>query len=436
MGTVSPNFVTIDTFLEEQQSQCQHAAKAFEQIVDKLQALVEKVCKDVTTRARVNEDAPISTSRETASDGDGGKGRAAPSKHRSKSMSQVKDEHQQRIAAVRQAQAEEQQLGDFIRLADYIAVSNCYLLTLASCERLLEVLTTPRKNGLWITSVEYGEEDMQFSPPLKTFTTSITQMLELMINNIHAVPRLLYMRPFKPYFQSGRVEGPDVAKLVRNATHWIKMGGEIEEVIKADFERATAYAQQFEEYRVIHVFGEFWDFEAYADRMHGNESFKETVVAFKADMAQLNKWFRELDRMRIAGTERNLHVDSKTLKNTLTPITQRSLDKCRGLLLQVARDRCVASLQEYQQTMRDLGEQPRSLRDFADYVDNVNRVRDGSRDMELRAAQVNEMYDLLDKYEVKIPSQDAVKKDDLKEAREAFSARVDEANGARPAPPC
>ena len=52
-----------DTFLEDQQSQCQHAAKAFEQIVDKLQALVEKVCKDVTTRARVNEDTPVSSVR-------------------------------------------------------------------------------------------------------------------------------------------------------------------------------------------------------------------------------------------------------------------------------------------------------------------------------------------------------------------------------------
>ena len=64
---------------------------------------------------------------------------------------------------------------------------------------------------------------------MRTFNTSLTTMLEAMINNIHAVPRLLYMRPFKPYFQSGRVEGPDVAKLVRNATHWIAMQGELEQ---------------------------------------------------------------------------------------------------------------------------------------------------------------------------------------------------------------
>ena len=99
------------------------------------------------------------------------------------------------------------------------------------------------------------------------------------------------------------------------------------------------------------------------------------MVNFKQDMAQLNKWFKDLERMKLSGIERNLYIDTKTLKQLLTPITVRSLDKCRGLLLQVARDRCVASLHEYQQRMRDLGEQPRSLRDFADYCDNVNKVQ-------------------------------------------------------------
>ena len=127
-------------------------------------------------------------------------------------MSAVREENNRRIAAVKQAQAEAQQLGEFIRLADYMCVSGCYLLTLSSVERLLDVLTTPRKNGLWVTTVEYGEDDMVFSPPLKVFTSSVTNMLELMVNTIRAVPRLLYMRPFKPYFSSGRVEGPDVAK--------------------------------------------------------------------------------------------------------------------------------------------------------------------------------------------------------------------------------
>ena len=44
--------------------------------------------------------------------------------------------------------------------------------------------------------------------------------------------------------------------------------------------------------------------------------------------------------------------------------------------------------------------------------------------------QVNEMYDLLDKYEVKVPAADSVKKDDLKEAREVLGGKTGEAEGA------
>ena len=50
--------------------------------------------------------------------------RTLPAKQRSKSMSRVKEEQQARLAAVRQAAAEAQMLGDFIRLADYMTVPN------------------------------------------------------------------------------------------------------------------------------------------------------------------------------------------------------------------------------------------------------------------------------------------------------------------------
>ena len=209
-------------------------------------------------------------------------------------------------------------LGDFIRLADYMTVSCCYLLTLSTAERLLELLSTPRKTGLWITTVEFGKSGMAFTPPQAHFMGSLQSLLEGMINNIHAVPRLLYMRPFKPYFPDvAKLVGPDVARLVREADAFQAAQERIEQVttnaaskalpplpashpspvphphpprieqvVLEDFERATTYAQQFEEYRVIHCFGEHWSFDAYAERQQ-TATFKESVVAFKQDMAQV-----------------------------------------------------------------------------------------------------------------------------------------------------
>ena len=104
LAPISGSHTTIENFLDDHSAQCAAATKAFEQIVDKLQALVEKVCKDVTTRARVDPDAPISTSRDAATDGEGGKGRQAPAKHRTKSMSQVKEEHAHEAARIIRSQ--------------------------------------------------------------------------------------------------------------------------------------------------------------------------------------------------------------------------------------------------------------------------------------------------------------------------------------------
>ena len=73
-------------------------------------------------------------------------------------------------------------------------------------------------------------------------------------------------------------------------------------MIEEDFERATSYAQQFEEYRVVHCFGENWNYEAYAQSQQ-TATFKAAVVNFKQDMAQLNKWFKDLERMKLSGIE-------------------------------------------------------------------------------------------------------------------------------------
>ena len=98
----------------------------------------------------------------------------------------------------------------------------------------------------------------------------------------HLAPPSLYR-----YFPDvAKLVGPDVARLVREADAFQAAQERIEKVVLEDFERATTYAQQFEEYRVIHCFGEHWAFDAYAERQQ-TATFKESVVAFKQDMAQV-----------------------------------------------------------------------------------------------------------------------------------------------------
>jgi len=168
------NAGSIDPFMDEQAQMRAHAAKAFEQIVDKLQALIEKVCKDVTTRAKISDGGSALVPTE------GGPVKTAGKSAKTQSMAAAKKEAAERAAAVRQAQTEAQMLGDFIRLTDYMAVSSCYVLVVETAEDFLSGLLQPRhKNGVWVTSVDFGPGCMTFSPPLDYFHGAVGAMLEV-----------------------------------------------------------------------------------------------------------------------------------------------------------------------------------------------------------------------------------------------------------------
>ena len=86
---------------------------------EKLQALLEKVCEDVTTRARVTDNFDGGLGGEGGEDEQGGKARSGGGE-KSKSMFAMKQEELERRRNLKKAEEEADLLGDFIRLADYI----------------------------------------------------------------------------------------------------------------------------------------------------------------------------------------------------------------------------------------------------------------------------------------------------------------------------
>ncbi len=78
-----------------------------------MQALIEKVCKDVTTRAKISDDAGTGLVP-------GGEGGAPLKSAKTKSMAAARQEAEERAAAVHEAQEEARLLGEFIRLTDYM----------------------------------------------------------------------------------------------------------------------------------------------------------------------------------------------------------------------------------------------------------------------------------------------------------------------------
>jgi hypothetical protein len=61
----------------------------------------------------------------------------------------------------------------------------------------------------------------------------------------------------------------------------------------------------------------------------------------RRDMHRQREWRNELERMKIGAVVGCLFVDSKSLRNELSPTTAMTLDKIKGLLLAMARATCL-----------------------------------------------------------------------------------------------
>ena len=76
----------------------------------------------------------------------------------------AKEAVKERARRLRLAAVEEDMLGDFIRLVDYMAVESLVLIALNTNRELLESLQQTRKQGLLLTAVSFGEGAMDFMP--------------------------------------------------------------------------------------------------------------------------------------------------------------------------------------------------------------------------------------------------------------------------------
>eukprot|EP00736_Rhodelphis_marinus_P004047 Rmarinus@m.11564 len=401
-----------EEFMSLQTGERAQAAKGFESIIDQLQAKLEKVCEDVNARARLSDDALLGGGVDAIGDVTVGM-----SKDKSKSMVAVKQEQLARLRAVRQAQAEARQLGDFIRLADYMAVESLVTLTINTNKEFLEILQAERKNGLFFTTIGYIPSGISFSPAQDAIISMVSSMSEGMINTVNVVPRLLYMRVFKPYFSGQSITGPTTASTIRTSNVFQGIRTDTDAVILRSFSESAEYAQYFNRFREIYEFGQSWNEVEFEQANH-------SVREFKQHMTRMRKWGTEIDRMKVSNVVGILHVDSKKLRSSLLPITVEALNVMKQCLLKRAREQCVEVLNIYNSRIRKLSERPKNLDQFAEYCAYKQGLTDESRTLHSTLTQVDEMYDLLQAYDVKVPSADQVKVDDLHSIQETFQASL------------
>ena len=413
----STSAYSIEDFDQLQQQRRAEAARAFEQTEEKLQAALEKVCEDVTTRARVSDGADM-----------GGEEGDVKGGSKSKSMFAMRQEHLERQRALRKAEEEAQMLGDFIRLADYILVENLVLLAIDSVDGFLQMLrdnkTNATQKAMFMTSIHFvssPEPDIGFLPSKDQISKTLKDMQEGVINTINAVPRLLYNRGFKPFFEGQGVTGPNAEKIVIESAEYITILDGTDEQLDLDFQDSREQAEDYEQYREVAIFGDTWDYQDYMNT-------GPTPADMHRVMKDLKTWDSNVkDKMRKQKIVGMLHVDGKKLQSTLVPITENSLENMRDYLKMQAREKCETLLEQYKDNVKQLADRPTRLDQFSQFCDNKERIKEAGRLMSKEKDEVDRMYALMADFKVKMEATDQVNREDLQKEVDEYASRSYEA---------
>ncbi|TYZ58010.1 hypothetical protein PybrP1_003505 [[Pythium] brassicae (nom. inval.)] len=405
-------------FVEYQATKRTEAAKQFEACIERLQAIIQKVCADVKSLARGAASSSSSDPHDDAlADAAALGGSGAHEK--TKSIVAVKSEQQQRRKLLLRARAEAAMISDLIRLVDYVAVESFVVLAVQSCREFLHELNKmPRKTGLFETTIFFGDDATVFAPTSEQIQHIVVSMTDDIVGTVNAVSRVLYLRPFAPYVASAVADAPHVGATISASADFQQIRRELAAKIGADYSEAAEYVRIFDTVRPIFEYDKRWDLDAYAQRAH-------TVATLKADMLQMSTWEKELEKMRAGQTIGILHVESRKLKQALIPMTAAKLDAMKGLVKDLARAKCKSQLGEYKQRIQALLQRPQHLKEFAAHVERVQVLKLKHKALAKNTNVVDELYRLLGHYGVRITSEDMVQLDDLRSVQESYRDETD-----------
>ena len=414
--------ITIEQFHEAQKDLRSKSSKTFDEIIEKMEEILVQLCEDVTSRSRV----PDMNASENIEAYLSGKIPALEaeddlSAKKSKSMVEAQEEEEKRQRALKKAREEADMLGNFIRVSDYMAVEALVTLSKKLLDKF-KVTLQETKSILFLVSLLFkgdGSGDIIFEPSQQSIMNVLNANTEEMVTTVSQVPRLLYMRKFKVYFDNmdkfkmdEHLRQLHVGRVLQKDEVFNSIKSQIEAMLHNDFLKALEYGKEFEGLKTWYKFGKGWD-EKYAEKRH-------TVQEFTEKIKQVNDALLDLKRMNFVQEKGILFIDSKQLRNTLQPIMETIYEQIKTSISVTSREMCLELNKKFIERVRIMKEEPTKLKDFAKFIDSHNKIRKETRQLMSAADEVEKMNELAAKNKVEMDRADQVALESLKEIKDEF----------------
>ena len=335
----------------------------------------------------------------------------------------LKEEAARRRADQKRANKEVGLLAQFIRLVDYMVVQNLVRLFISTYSLFLDTIDNlESRSGLFEISIAFNDEGTAFVPSCSTVLTTLIDFVKKTRAMIDTVPRILYWPTTKTYIPPGLItDAPRIGEVVMNDSTFVTTDDTIITKIKADFHKAHAQAELYSVVRPIYEADKVWDPEAFDQREH-------TVQTLKEELENLRRLENEMDKMTPQFTIGVLTLESRQLKNTLRPMLDGKAQHIKRFLSNFSSNRCREALDRFQECVKDMRNEPNTLKDFCEYVYRIKElVKEDQALLEL-VDQVKILYGIIKEFEVKEDPQDTVQREDLESIQADYRTEMQSAN--------
>eukprot|EP00792_Barthelona_sp_PAP020_P009033 TRINITY_DN3265_c0_g1_i1.p1 TRINITY_DN3265_c0_g1~~TRINITY_DN3265_c0_g1_i1.p1 ORF type:complete len:4284 (+),score=1224.26 TRINITY_DN3265_c0_g1_i1:1098-12854(+) len=403
-------------FLEDQTELRKDAISSVTTIVDNITNILVALSNDVSARAKVqylDDDNELAVSE------------------RSLSMVELKKFQEQRIKAIKEARHEQSKLGDFIVLIDHMFVARLLGMVVSNFERTnlaLDKLQAKDSNnsGLFQVEISFGEEDkgMIFNPSCSDLEKVFNDLFDEIERTIMNVPRSLHNTKLRSFFFSGSPpEGQNVLDLLSNDDGYNNSRENILKMIQLNFEAAQKFAEIFEPWRMIYEFGE-------SNKLSELEQKDDwTVQEFNEYLNLFKEWETAMNASKV---KRNLvigvlFVNSKSLRDHLNPIPERSLESLKKVIRECGSKWCDDVQNMLRSHIRQLQMQSRQLEDFCEQQRHLNAIVAQQDYIQERLKNLDDLYSLMNEHGVRLSVTEVPRYRSVKTTYQSFQKTLNDA---------
>ncbi|OHS99238.1 Dynein heavy chain family protein [Tritrichomonas foetus] len=324
-------------------------------------------------------------------------------------------------------------IGSFIRMVDYILLECLTSSCKTSWKTAESNVSDPSQGTIFQVEVLFNDEgNVVFKPLLKDLLHSISWALKASVDTLNSLPRLILMPKLRPLLRDNGLNlkklyknGPQFSQIINQENALDKIKKSIKDSVRNAYELALKVSQSYTKFYPIFKLGQTWDPRDYiitrkGEKYNGSlqippgedddefllKHMDEPVVDFDRVEQDIQRFRKDEERVRsnksLASGQSKLalYIDTKNIRDTLTPIPTKALNDLIQILndlIEYKNAKISNALKFYDKRLKQV---PRQLDNFVEFCEILQRTIDVTPQIKAELDFVDRMIMLFEKFDM------------------------------------